>query len=220
MLKDKNIISLAIIIVGILIAGAVIYPKTSSNQQGEDFLISEDSAKELAMGFINDTMLQGQMTASFSGISKEYGLYKIDIMFEGNPYSSYVSGDGRIFFPEGINIEEIKSLAQEIPSPDDIAGVEDLTPVVINEGLEDFISCLEDKEFIIYGASWCPYCTQLVDLFGGYEMADPIYVECTEEEALCREKGIQGYPTILISDVKYEGPRNFESFSSKTGCLI
>lgn len=222
MFKDKNIISLTILVVAIIIAGAIIYSaQTSRSIAGA---VSAEEAKEIVMDFINNTMLQGQTPASFSAISEEYGLYKVDIIFQGNPFTSYLSKDGKTFFPEGMNIEEIKSMSQttgqNLPTSTQTVN-EPQESVVVPENISSFVSCLKDNGFVYYGANWCPYCASLTnDVFGGKEVVAPIYVECTEETELCRQKGIEGYPTILINDVRYNGARSLQGFADATGCKL
>lgn len=85
-------------------------------------------------------------------------------------------------------------------------------------GITGFVTCLDKTDFKIYGANWCSWTKKLVDEFGGFDVVKPIYVECTEQTALCNEKGITGYPTILIKDQAYVGERTFEEFAKATGC--
>ncbi len=85
--------------------------------------------------------------------------------------------------------------------------------------MESFIDCLAEEEVVIYGSKWCPACSQLVENFGGYDIVDPIYVECTEEGEICGEEQKTTYvPEIQIKGEVYEGPRSFEGFTEKTGC--
>ena len=85
-------------------------------------------------------------------------------------------------------------------------------------GITGFVTCLERAGFRIYGANWCGWTRKLVDEFGGFDVVKPIYIECTEQQRLCNEKGIRGYPTILIKDKPYIGERTFEGFEKATGC--
>lgn len=224
MLNNKNLLSITIFVVAIIIAGAIIYSSQNINRGTLSASITEEEAGEIAIDFINNIMLQGQASASLISVSEEYGLYKIDINFQGNDFASYISKDGKTFFPEAMNIEEIKKLSN---NPNN----ETAPPVIEEESNEEqnllpskeigsFVSCLKDKNFVIYGASWCGYCKQVVDLFGGKEITSPIYIECTEEEELCKEKEITGYPTILIGDARYTGSRSLQGFADATGCKI
>ncbi len=57
---------------------------------------------------------------------------------------------------------------------------------------KDFINCLDEGGVTIYGAEWCGFCNQLAESFGGYDLVDPIWVECTEEEERCEEEKEEG----------------------------
>ena len=81
------------------------------------------------------------------------------------------------------------------------------------------MQCLEENEFIIYGANWCGYTKQVVELFGGFNhISSGIYVECTEEDELCKSENVSGYPTIKLSGESYNDARTFEAFAQATGC--
>jgi thiol-disulfide isomerase/thioredoxin len=86
------------------------------------------------------------------------------------------------------------------------------------ESLIEFNNCLAEKGFVIYGANWCGFCKELVTMLGGYDAVSSIYVECTENEALCQSEDIRGYPTIKINGQAYQGQRTISSFSTTTGC--
>jgi hypothetical protein len=83
-----------------------------------------------------------------------------------------------------------------------------------------FNDCLAEKGIKIYGANWCGYTKALVENLGGFELVNSVYVECTEDEELCAEKNIAGYPTILLDGEKISPARNFEGLSEATGCIV
>ncbi len=86
--------------------------------------------------------------------------------------------------------------------------------------IDDFIQCLKKENVVIYGASWCFYCKELVESFGGYEIIEPIYIECTEKEEKCREEMLGGgYPEIQINEELYRGPRDPEKIAELVGCM-
>ncbi len=94
-----------------------------------------------------------------------------------------------------------------------------------NDDMSNLIDCLAENDLVIYGTSWCPACTQLVDSFGGYDAIDPIYVECaegTEEEAeRCAEETKTEYvPEIQIAGELYEGPNDPRSLAQEVGCEL
>jgi len=70
----------------------------------------------------------------------------------------------------------------------------------------------------MYGAFWCPHCTDQKELFGEAVQAVP-YVECDPDgekaqPQLCQEKGIQGYPTWEIDGELYTGVRSLEELAT------
>ncbi len=86
---------------------------------------------------------------------------------------------------------------------------------------EELINCLAENGVVIYGTKWCPACERLINSFGGYDLASPIYVECTEEEERCAEEQKTGFvPEIQIDGELYEGGRDLQSLSEKVGCQI
>jgi hypothetical protein len=71
--------------------------------------ISEEEAKTIAEDFINEYLMMDETQAVATNDGEEYGLYKmsIDIGYE-EAVESYISKDGTLFFPQALNIEEIK----------------------------------------------------------------------------------------------------------------
>lgn len=83
------------------------------------------------------------------------------------------------------------------------------------------IDCLADKGVKIYGANWCEYTKKfVVETIGGFGIAAPIYVECTENEAECSDAGVKGYPTTKINGRHYNGERTLQGLAQATGCKI
>ena len=104
----KNLIFIAIIIAGILIAGAVVFVN-----QRKASALSPQAAAQKAIDFINKNLLQQGTTASLVNVIEENGFYKLRLKIGDKEYPSYVSKDGKLLFPnEGINLEE-KPLTQE-----------------------------------------------------------------------------------------------------------
>ncbi len=177
---------------------------------------SEDLAQK-AIDYINENMLSEGLTASLVSVVEESGLYKIHIKIGEEEYDSYVSKDGKLLFPSGfIKLEEVPNtetsdIEESEPASENIIPPEELT---------EFIYCLKEANFVIYGANWCGWTKKLTDMFGGFDVIESIYVECTEKEELCEEKEVTGYPTILINGEKYQGERTFKEIAVATNCKI
>lgn len=76
---------------------------------------------------------------------------------------------------------------------------------------------LTEEGATMYGAFWCPHCSDQKDLFGS-AVDDVPYVECDPEgedaqPQLCRDKNIKGYPTWEIDGELYPGTRSLEELA-------
>ncbi len=70
-----------------------------------------------------DTILRGQVTATLSDPVEEAGMYQIDVSIQGQTITSYVTKDGKLFFPTVVDLDEFKALggvpqiARNVPPP-------------------------------------------------------------------------------------------------------
>jgi len=85
---------------------------------------------------------------------------------------------------------------------------------------EAYAQCLKEKGLTMYGAYWCPHCKDQKERFGEYLNEYISYVECTQERKLCRKKGIQGYPTLLLNDGEEIQQGTLEEVAREAGCKI
>ncbi len=105
-----NIIPTVVIAVSLAISGVIIYTTPQEKQIiSEDISLNESisllEAREVAKDFVNEKLLQGQGDISLENIFEESNLYKVDFVYRGQRFSSYISKDGRLFFGEGLQIE-------------------------------------------------------------------------------------------------------------------
>jgi glutaredoxin len=73
----------------------------------------------------------------------------------------------------------------------------------------------------MYGAYWCPHCSDQKQMFGDAVNVIP-YVECdptgdNAQPQLCRDKNIQGYPTWEINGQLYPGTQSLEELAKLSG---
>jgi hypothetical protein len=73
--------------------------------------MSEQDAKTLAIEFINGTLMQGQATAEVKSIEKAGEVYKLKVAVNGQVVDSYITADGKMFFPQVLDIETVKAAA-------------------------------------------------------------------------------------------------------------
>ncbi len=184
------------------------------NVSNEEDVKSKEEVADIVVDYINTVLLQGMGSVDLLETLEEKNVYKIKLNFNDQEIFVYATKDGVFLFPEAFDMTEpIDSLENQ----DDL-DVEVEEEIIVPENIDELIGCLNKNGFMIYGAEWCPYCRSLVNMFGGYDRADSIYVECTEDEDLCNSKNITAYPTILINDEEYLGDRALESFAFATNC--
>ena len=88
-----------------------------------------------------------------------------------------------------------------------------------SNNLDKFAKCLTDKGAILYASKYCVHCKNQKELFGD-SLKYINQVECTENQELCENKGIQGVPTWIIDGKSYVGVQSLETLSSVTGCPL
>lgn len=112
MKQTITIIVLATVSLGLL--AYILYGNIGGNT------VSPETAKTKAESFINDYLLQDGIDIVLGDITEESNLYKMPITFpDGVSVDAYITKDGELFFPEGINIDEAIEQIQNtaIPEP-------------------------------------------------------------------------------------------------------
>jgi len=146
-------IPITIIIVGLLVAGVIIYTnytKSLAEEAAElENALSVEEAGERVISFINDNILQGQTTASLIESIEENGLYKIKFEVEGEEVEWRITRDGEIILPQAIDLTEIEAQAEET----------DQTVGSFSVSSDEI--CREDGKPIIYffSSQSCPHCS-------------------------------------------------------------
>lgn len=113
---------IAVVIAGVIIAGAVIYVNPSifsGGKEGEgaeneiENVLSSQDAADKALSFINENILEPGMTASLIEAIEENGLYKIKLKIEEKEFDSYVTKNGKFLFPQVIDLDQAVNNQQE-----------------------------------------------------------------------------------------------------------
>ena len=85
--------------------------------------------------------------------------------------------------------------------------------------------CLTEKGYTMYGASWCPHCTDQKELFGK-SFKHINYVECAAPggdgvKALCKNKGVKNLPTwITPKGKKLVGVQSLDDLAGESACPL
>lgn len=139
-----------------VLAGGLIYSQFElPGKESSANLLSVEEAAKIGLDYINENLLPQGITASMVGApSEEQGLYRFKIRIGEEELLSYITKDGKVLFPEGIDLESEISPVQETPEIQ-----EELT--IGNFSVSGDEVCLEDGKPIIYffGSQGCPYCT-------------------------------------------------------------
>lgn len=111
----------------------------------------------------------------------------------------------------------------ELSMGDQASETDDTTEeeAVTLDPMAETVACLEEKEVVIYGSRTCPACIQMVNLFKGYEVIDPIYVECQTEGLRCsQEMQTQYVPEVQIAGNVFQGPATPAAIAAAVGCNL
>lgn len=132
--------SIIIIIVVLLVAGGFFYKNYFQRSQ----VLSSQEAGEKAIAYINENILQG-VSASLMDVGDEGGVYKIHFKIGEREYDSYVTKDGRLLFPEAIDLGKTPEGAGEQATQGDIPQA-------------------DKPEVMLFVMSFCPYGNQAEDV--------------------------------------------------------
>ncbi len=117
--------------------------------KGKTKTISETQAKTVAENFVNDFLMPSGSKATVKDVSLEYGLYKLQIDIVSDVVESYLTRDGKLFFPQSLNVEEIRASRATQETPDDQAPAATVSSKSGKPVIELFVM------------SYCPYGTQI-----------------------------------------------------------
>ncbi len=84
---------------------------------------------------------------------------------------------------------------------------------------DDFAKCLTEKGAVVYGNDACQYTNKQLNYFGNSKKYLN-YIKCSENRALCDQKGVRTTPTWEINGQTYSQVQTFETLAAATGCKI
>jgi len=218
----KNLIAVAIVIAGLIIAGAFLYVNQGKGEKIAGLLTAQQ-AGEKVINFINQYLVEPGMTVSLVAVAEERGLYKIHFEAEGQEYDSYVTRDGKLLFFQGIDLE--KSIETEAPEGQPTTeGEPEAEEKFSEEQLEILAKCLSDKGAKFYGSFGCGWCEHQKEIFGKAAQYLP-YIECVDKETQqmtpqCQEAEITGFPTWEFNGKKNTGLKTVRELAELSGCPI
>jgi len=156
-LKQKKTWTTLLVIVAVLIVLGLI--TSSSLHKGDKTAsaakpgktISTDEAKTKAEDFVNKFLMSGGSKATIKDITTEYGLYKLSVDITSSVVESYMTKDGKLFFPQALNIDEVSAAKAGTDTTADTAAQPSAT-----------VTKKSDKPVVeLFVMSYCPYGTQI-----------------------------------------------------------
>lgn len=146
--------------------------------------ISKKEAAAQGESFVNSFLMQPGSVALVKEVSKEYDLYKLKIdIGSGQMVDSYLSRDGKLFFPQALDVAEVR---EEMANTNTNADGENQAAVTQD------IPKSEKPEVELFVMSYCPYGLQMekglfpvVDLLGNkidFELKFNDYIMHGEQE--------------------------------------
>ncbi|MGE5425545.1 MAG: hypothetical protein ACM3PZ_00440 [Bacillota bacterium] len=146
-LKNKSALITGVLVLAVVVAAVIFLTGPKDAQPGKKLSAEQAAAK--SEEFINNFLMPSGSKATITETVEEYGLYKmkIDIGSE-SPVESYVTKDGKLFFPQAINMEDAAGQQQSDSGDTANAAATDL-PKSDKPSVELFVM------------SYCPYGTQI-----------------------------------------------------------
>ncbi len=96
--------------IGLILGGIIgfLYSNTTEREQSFPSALEADQVRVTAEAYINQNMLNPGTSASIESITEKSGLYELEIRLTGGAESqvvtTYVSNDGKLFFPDVIDM--------------------------------------------------------------------------------------------------------------------
>ncbi len=123
--------------------------------------LTMEEAQAKAEQFINDNFMTSGASVVISNMTddEQTGLYKFSLdLGDGQSYDSYISKDGKEFFPQAYNIAELKKTLNTTTDETTATSSEDST---INEAsFNESVDYATDKKVAVYlfWGDGCPHC--------------------------------------------------------------
>jgi hypothetical protein len=156
-LKQKKTWTALLVIVVVLIALGLISSSALRRENKKTDIIKpgktigQEEAKTKAEDFVNKFLMQSGSKASVKEITTEYGLYKLKIDITSDVVESYLSKDGRLFFPQALDVNQISN------AKDSVSPATSSTPAPVAT-----VTKKSDKPSVeLFVMSHCPYGTQI-----------------------------------------------------------
>jgi len=135
-----------LIIIAVLVGGGIIFANYLNNKDE----LSPQEAADKTINYINENLLGEGQEASLKEVARENGLYKLKIDLGSQEVDSYVTLNGKLFFPSKIDLtKEVKQSSEETSQ---------------NTAVSD-LPKQEKPDLKMFVMSYCPYGLQAQKMF-------------------------------------------------------
>lgn len=200
-IKTKTII-LAIVVLGLAAAGVYVYlnrTKLFAVEKCPGEAMAASAAGEAVIKFVNQTFLQGAAQASLKEVVEENCIYKVKINVDGRDFDTYLTRDGKTFFPEAIPLTEATSSAAA-------ANTEPAGTTIGNFSVSKDEICKENNKPLVYffGSESCPHCRWEKPVFEAVtkKFSDLVSIHTNidnnKEMEIFSKYSTGGIPTIIL----------------------
>lgn len=143
---NKKLFAILLLIAGLAIG----YMGASLDIVGGSNNINEAEAKTKAEAFINNNLIppDSDQKATAEEVSEENGIFKVSINLGGQKIESYITKDGKTFFPQGMEVKENDEDSSQ-------GGDQNSRPSSTVETQKD------TPTVELFAMSYCPYGTQM-----------------------------------------------------------
>ncbi len=148
--KRKMSYTWQIISAVLLIVLIITFFKCSGTEEVEGVMTTEEAGQEV-MTFINGNLMQPGTEATLDSIAEESGLYKLEISAQDQKITSYVTKDGKVFFPQAMELDEVE---EQIQAQKAAATAE-------QQAAAAEIEKTDKPKVEVFVMSHCPYGTQI-----------------------------------------------------------
>jgi len=148
-MQKNNFRRIVLPIILVIVLALIGYFSFKSPAKSKNLSPTEAQAK--AETFVNKFLMQSGSKATIKEITEEYGLYKLKIDIISDVVDSYLTRDGKLFFPQALDIDKISNPAATEPT----SGNSATQPAAM-------VSKKSDKPSVeLFVMSYCPYGTQI-----------------------------------------------------------
>ncbi|MFW6282613.1 MAG: DsbA family protein [Minisyncoccales bacterium] len=153
---ENKYFNIAIIVVGLLIAGSIAFYSWQVKDGFDGEVLSLEEASNKSVDYINQNFLDENNKAELKGTSEEKGLYKLKLEINGQEQETYVTKDAKIIFPTAIKATSTENTESNEEDTDSSQSNADIPKS-------------EKPEVDLYVMSFCPYGNQAEDTM------EPVY---------------------------------------------